>query len=387
MRLLRSLPRALFGLFVLLLSWVGVHSLVAQRVRYPVTGVTPEAPAAGLRGAYHVHSTDSDGRGSVEEIARAAKKAGLDFVVLTDHNQESLPVPRFVDGVLFLAATELSTPWGHVVALGADGGISSEERKEGPIEAIQARGGRAVLAHPVQRRNPWRDWDAGVGADGLELYSGDTFWRRALERPGLLACAAGSYLAQPLHGVMVMVDAQADAVAALEGLVPPRKPVLGLCAHDAHGMPSYEVAFAAMATHLASLSRAQLSSSAEIAGRQVMEALLNGGSYCAFDGLGSATGFAVERVGPDGASERALQQAPLGTGETLRLRLPALGAARHRVVVSGPARLLDEGGAEPRLVLTGEGRVLIRVELEAPGCLGERVWRPWIVAQPLEVVE
>ena len=38
------------------------------------------------RGAFHVHTTRSDGSGTVEEVAAAAQAAGLQFVVLTDHN-------------------------------------------------------------------------------------------------------------------------------------------------------------------------------------------------------------------------------------------------------------------------------------------------------------
>jgi len=33
-----------------------------------------------------VHTTYSDGGGSPEEVAKAARVAGLDFVIITDHN-------------------------------------------------------------------------------------------------------------------------------------------------------------------------------------------------------------------------------------------------------------------------------------------------------------
>ena len=38
-----------------------------------------------VRGAYHVHSSRSDGTGTVDEIAAAAARAGLQFVIITDH--------------------------------------------------------------------------------------------------------------------------------------------------------------------------------------------------------------------------------------------------------------------------------------------------------------
>jgi DNA polymerase (family X) len=42
---------------------------------------------ADLRGDLHTHSTWTDGRASIEEMARAAKKAGLEYFAVTDHSQ------------------------------------------------------------------------------------------------------------------------------------------------------------------------------------------------------------------------------------------------------------------------------------------------------------
>ena len=38
------------------------------------------------KGAFHLHSTYSDGTGTIPEIVRDAKKAGLDWIIITDHN-------------------------------------------------------------------------------------------------------------------------------------------------------------------------------------------------------------------------------------------------------------------------------------------------------------
>ena len=62
------------------------------------------------RGVFHVHSTESDGGGTAEEIAEAARGADLDFVVLTDHGDGTNPTPpRYIDDVLILAGVEIST--------------------------------------------------------------------------------------------------------------------------------------------------------------------------------------------------------------------------------------------------------------------------------------
>ena len=38
------------------------------------------------KGAIHIHSLFSDGSGNIETITRAAKKAGLKWIIITDHN-------------------------------------------------------------------------------------------------------------------------------------------------------------------------------------------------------------------------------------------------------------------------------------------------------------
>ena len=38
-------------------------------------------------GAIHIHSKFSDGSGDIEQITKAAKKAGLDWIIITDHKQ------------------------------------------------------------------------------------------------------------------------------------------------------------------------------------------------------------------------------------------------------------------------------------------------------------
>ena len=64
----------------------------------------PAGGAAELRGAYHVHTTASDGRGTLAEVARAAREAGLHFIVVTDHNLRVPDRPEYLDGVLVVPA-------------------------------------------------------------------------------------------------------------------------------------------------------------------------------------------------------------------------------------------------------------------------------------------
>ena len=69
-----------------------------------------------LRGDLHSHSTWTDGRASIEEMARAAKAAGLEYFALTDHSQR-LAMARGLD------ADRLRKQWREIEAASGDVGI------------------------------------------------------------------------------------------------------------------------------------------------------------------------------------------------------------------------------------------------------------------------
>jgi len=73
-----------------------------------------------VRGLLHVHSRMSDGRGTLDEIAAAAARAGLQFLVVTDHGDGTRKPepPSYRSGVLMIDAVEISTRDGHYLAIG-----------------------------------------------------------------------------------------------------------------------------------------------------------------------------------------------------------------------------------------------------------------------------
>jgi len=99
---------------------------IAALVLLPAApAITPALSGAGptARGAYHIHSDRSDGSGTVDEIAQAAERAGLQFIIVTDHGDgtRSPDPPQYRHGVLVIDAVELNTTGGHLVALGLPG--------------------------------------------------------------------------------------------------------------------------------------------------------------------------------------------------------------------------------------------------------------------------
>jgi hypothetical protein len=101
----------------------------------------------------HLHSTYSDGTGTVREIARAAARAEADVVLLTDH--DSLEARRrgeegWYGDVLLLAGDEVS-PLGrdHYLAFGIDSEIRHRGLNACAIaRAVRDAGGFGFAAHP-----------------------------------------------------------------------------------------------------------------------------------------------------------------------------------------------------------------------------------------------
>ncbi|WP_205520360.1 PHP domain-containing protein [Pyxidicoccus caerfyrddinensis] len=371
--------RAVLGLMLLLLGIAGIFALPASFASYPVVPSNEGAPR-WVRGAYHVHTTRSDGRGSPGEVARAAREAGLDFVVLTDHNDFKPPAPAWVDGVLLVPGVEISTSSGHLAAFGMERPLEGVRQWMPPgdaVKAVAAAGGTAVLAHPVQQRNPWKDDASAREAPGFELYSADTFFRQAVSNPvRRLLPAVGAYLGNPGHGVMLLATPEPEPGARFLELSRER-PRIAFCAHDAHGLPSYEAVFESMAMYLLPEQvPSPLPKDASQAALLVTRALGSGRALCAFRALGEPAGFALEGMDPERREARV--------GDVLQVRVP--GSPEEgtvRVEVWGDGRLRPDGRS---VELTGEGVVQVEVWARAPGRFFGTEWRPWIVPSPVRVL-
>lgn len=141
-----------------------------------------------------MHTPYSDGGEFHPEIAAAALDAGLDFVVVTDHNIWVDGVERYyeADGrrVLLLVGEEVhdvrrEPQVNHCLVIGAERGMAPHAPDpQGLIDAVRERGGYTFLAHPHdpaapaigEDEYPWRDWEIERFA-GLELWNYMSSWK------------------------------------------------------------------------------------------------------------------------------------------------------------------------------------------------------------------
>jgi hypothetical protein len=200
---------------------------------YAPAAARPGAAEGAIRVAYHIHTRRSDGTGTPEEIARAARDAGIDAVILTDHGDATrVPdPPRRLHDVLVVEAVEVSTWGGHYVALGAaPAPYPLAGEPDAVAEDVARLGGMGVAAHPGSSKDGlrWRGWDAPF--DGLEWLNADSEWR---DRPRDLWAAFASYPWSPVSTIAAMLDRPAAELRAWDDRLA-RRTSVGLAAHDAH---------------------------------------------------------------------------------------------------------------------------------------------------------
>lgn len=133
-------------------------------------------------GAIHIHTKYSDGTGDINTITKAAKKNGLSWVIITDH--ENFDVTEgIINGIYVIKGEEISPQThDHYIALGINSCIPSTSDVSENIKAVRENGGFGFAAHPdesITRKNsykPIRWTDKNVNPDGIEIWNWFSQW-------------------------------------------------------------------------------------------------------------------------------------------------------------------------------------------------------------------
>ncbi len=110
----------------------------------------------------HTHTFHSDGSQSLQELAQAARQAGIDVIALTDHNTQSGLMDRdgieASTGLRIIAGMEWTTFYGHMVTIGLQQYVDWRQVGQGDIEKgihlVHEAGGIAGIAHPFRIGSP-----------------------------------------------------------------------------------------------------------------------------------------------------------------------------------------------------------------------------------------
>ena len=341
----------------------------------------------------HVHSTYSDGTATVPDLLSAARAAGADAVLLTDH--DTLGARRdgwegMHDGVFLLVGIEISPKQGHYLAFGVEEALPHAGRTAGEIAAaVRAAGGIGFAAHPfstggrmlvpsLARRivlpHGWPALDEPDGTDGLELWSLTTDaaegWRTPAEawrwlRDPEAAVAHGP----PAHHLRRWDELSArrpvPAIGGLDGHAP------GIRLRGRVRSPlSHARTFGLLRTHL--ITERELTGDVDRDRHTVVAALRAGSAWphCPF--VAPAEGARFWAEGADGMTVRMGGENGVRAA-TLRLRLPR--AADIQVLRDGSPWHVAHGA---RLDVDAGMPGAYRVEARISG-------RLWLLSNPIHL--
>ena len=355
---------------------------------------TAAPPPHVVRGAYHIHTTRSDGSGTPDEVAAAAARAGLQFIILTDHGDgtRAPDPPSYRSGVLTVDAVELNTTGGHYAALGLpESPYPLAGTAAAVTEDVRRLGGFGFAAHPGSPRPSlrWTAWDAPI--DGLEWINGDSEWRDEPRLP--IARALLSYLLRAPESMARLLD-RPGVLDRWDQLNMTRR-VVSIAGLDAHAwlgygqstdpdssrwhlrIPGYEATFRTFSNHV--VLDAPFSGNAAADSAALIDAVRRGRLYSVIDGLATPGGLSF-------SASSGSQQAAIG-GE-----LPIDGDVLVRASVTAPPGttiVLFKNGERVHEVTDaalemngGKEMAVYRVEAyvsNSPG--GPPV--PWIVSNPI----
>ena len=361
----------------------------------PASVDTAAPPANVVRGAYHIHTDRSDGSGSPDEVAAAAARAGLRFIILTDHGDGTRPPdpPAYRHGVLVLDAVELNTTGGHYAALGLPSApYPIAGTPEAVIEDVKRLGGFGIAAHPGSPRASlrWTDWNVDI--DGLEWINGDSEWRDEERLP--IARALMSYLLRAPESMAALLDRPSEMLNQWDRLTASRR-VLAIAGIDAHAwlgpgqrtdpdsgnlhvpIPGYEATFRTFSNHV--VLEAPWSGDAGTDATSLIVALRNGRLYSVIDGLASPGGLTMT-ASSGGNTANVGDDLPIAGDVQLRATVTAPPGTRMVLIKNGERVHEVIDGA---LEMNG-GRDVAVYRIEAYVRNGPGVPPvPWLVSNPI----
>ncbi len=152
----------------------------------PIVPPSPAPSGPWMLGDLHCHSTHSDARWTVRELAEAATARGLRFLALTDHNTTSgrAELARLAPHLLHLPGLELTTFYGHATVLGVPEyqdwtGLDPLRGAHERAAQVTDQGGLFTIAHPFAAGDPvctgcaWTYFDLRPAqASHLEVWNG-----------------------------------------------------------------------------------------------------------------------------------------------------------------------------------------------------------------------
>lgn len=336
------------------------------------------------KGVIHVHSTHSDGFGTIDTIARAANRANCDFLLLTDHNTLAAKYngeEGWHNNTLVLVGSEISTDTdSHLLALNIEEEVPAWLPAQQTIDLINSQGGLSFLAHPFGKQTqpyfgltgyPWQDWSV-KGYTGVEIWNYSQDWVESTTTAPIKLIALLLGLLFPDQRIQ---GPSPEALAKWDQLTAGGNPVVGIGSVDAHGIGlSYRRLFRRLRTHI--ITRSAFTGRLDVDCKIVYGALARGNCFFCNDILADATGFEFYA---QSKNTRAIAGEAVPFTNDLELQLVFPRKCRFRIMASGQ-NVLETSGTGTSFKAKEPGTY--RVEALIPTMLG---LKPWLYSNPIYV--
>ena len=294
----------------------------------------------------HMHTTYSDGSGTHKDIAAAALEAGVDVVIVTDHNVLVQGFEGYYKGknkkILMLIGEEVhdqarDPQKNHLLALGATRELATfAENPQRLIDQVRDAGGLSFLAHPNDPAAPaiketditWEDWS-------VQNYTGIELWNALSELKTVVPTKlhAAFYAFFP---ALVAHHPIPATVAKWDELLAQGQRVVAVGGSDAHALRlslgpisrviyPYEFHFRAVNTHV--ILAEPLSGEVNTDKKLIYDAMSQGHCFVGYDLPAPTRGFTFTAQGFE-KNVIMGDELPAKNGVTLQAKLPAQAEMR-----------------------------------------------------------
>jgi hypothetical protein len=294
----------------------------------------------------HMHTSFSDGSGSHADIAKAALTAGLDAVIITDHNiLVSGPEGYYKEGkkrILLIVGEEVHNQArqpqkSHLLVFGTGremAGYANDPQQL--IDSISQAGGYSFIAHPYEHEAAsigetaidWVDWDV-QGFNGLELWNG--FGEIKSLIPTKLHALFYAFFPQ-----LIAHSPYNQVLDKWDNLLENGEHIVAIGGSDAHALKlslgpihrivfPYEFHFSAINTHV--LVDVPMNGNASHDQKIILDSMANGRCFVGYDLPAKTKGFRFTAQGK-GKSVTMGEEIDSEGGVTLQIKLPEVGDCR-----------------------------------------------------------
>ncbi len=193
-----------------------------------------------LKGDTHLHTTNSDGVLTPEQMIAALKKKGLDWAILTEHNYHAADTPYYEGALLMIQGEEVTSRpghfnvWGIKMPVETPYTLDSYEDFVHLMNVAKNAGGTVSVNHPFCKKCGWHLPLEGFPMDCVEVWNAPMhiddmtnirWWHNQLLKGRRISAVGGSdyhrdhkvtdLLAMPTTFVYAKSNTQEDVLEAL----------------------------------------------------------------------------------------------------------------------------------------------------------------------------